>query len=158
MSSFKFPLDIAKAVSAPTSLPGGSLGHKETSLNAAAKPFTVSRYSGTLGPRPASEGGEDTPPAGPSSEPGAAHNLPYPPTMKSKRAPIPLDFKHPVSTNTVPAVRSRPSSRDIFEHSPRPSLDDLNMPPISHRISRNPMFNEPGLREPSPPNNIFTPE
>lgn len=173
MSSFKFPFDIAKAVSAPTSPPGGSL--KEIALKATAKPFTLSGWSGTLGPRPISEGGENTV-SGPSSEPGGAHDLPYPPTMKSKRAPIPLDFKHPVSTNTVPAglfkalvsvdgddrtrrtVRSRLSSRDIFEHSPRPSLDDLDMPPISHRISRNRMFTEPGLRESSPPNDIFTPE
>ena len=29
--------------------------------------------------------------------------LPIPPSMKARRAPIPLDFKHPVSTNTVPA-------------------------------------------------------
>ena len=179
MSSFKFPLDIMKAVSAPTSPPGGSLGLKEASLNATAKPFTFSGYSGARGsspqPRPFSEGDENIPPAGPSSEPEAAHELPFPPTMKAKRAPIPLDFKHPVSTNTVPAglfkalvsadddrtrrtVRSRLSSRDIFEHSPRPSLDDLNVPPISHRISRNRMFTEPGLREPSPPVDIFTPE
>ncbi|KZT68449.1 hypothetical protein DAEQUDRAFT_671259 [Daedalea quercina L-15889] len=180
MSSFKFPPDITKAMSAPTSPPGGSLGLRESTLNAAAKPFTVSGYSGTLGlshqPRAFTEGDENTPPPGASSEPEAASELPFPPTMKPKRAPIPLDFKHPVSTNTVPAglfkalvstegddrtrrtVRSRLSSRDIFEHSPRPSLDDLNVPPISHRISRNRLFTEPGLREPSPPNDIFTPE
>ncbi|KAH9991071.1 hypothetical protein BJV77DRAFT_1009835 [Russula vinacea] len=31
------------------------------------------------------------------------HELPIPLSMKARRAPIPLDFKHPVSTNTVPA-------------------------------------------------------
>jgi hypothetical protein len=31
------------------------------------------------------------------------HELPVPLSMKARRAPIPLDFKHPVSTNTVPA-------------------------------------------------------
>ncbi|KAH9921301.1 uncharacterized protein B0H18DRAFT_1121452 [Fomitopsis serialis] len=165
MSSFRFPPDITKAVSAPTSPPASSLSLKESALNATAKPFTVSGYSGTLElshqPRALTEGDENVPPsAGPSSEPEAAHELPFPPTMKPKRAPIPLDFKHPVSTNTVPAVRSRLSSRDIFEyeHSPRTSLDDLNVPPISHRISRgNRLFTDPGLRESTPPHDIFTP-
>ena len=31
------------------------------------------------------------------------HELPVPLSMKARRAPIPLDFKHPISTNTVPA-------------------------------------------------------
>lgn len=87
-------------------------------------------------------------------------------TTKVKRAPIPLDFKHPVSSNTVPAgvfkalatgsqlnsadertrrtVRSRLSTHDPFDHaqighSSRPSLDDSNVPGISltHKVSRN---------------------
>lgn len=68
-----------------------------------------------------------------------------------KRPPV-LDFKHPVSTNTVPAalfrrtlvgndldgptrttVRSRLSSRDIYEHMNNPSLDDTNVPTISRK-------------------------
>ena len=93
------------------------------------------------------------------------HELPLliPLSMKVHRAPIPLDFKHPVLTNTVPAglfkalasgssnngtgnsastvkesekrachiVHSQLSSREIFEHAPRPSLDDLCIPTIS---------------------------
>jgi hypothetical protein len=62
------------------------------------------------------------------------------------------DFRpHPVSTNTVPAglfkklangdddgpvrptVRSRLSSREVFEHNHRPSLDDIHMPSISRK-------------------------
>ena len=62
------------------------------------------------------------------------------------------DFRpHPVSTNTVPAalfkklangdddgpvrptVRSRLSSREVFEHNHRPSLDDIHMPAISRK-------------------------
>ena len=62
------------------------------------------------------------------------------------------DFRpHPVSTNTVPAalfkklangdddgpvrptVRSRLSSREMFEHNHRPSLDDIHMPAISRK-------------------------
>ncbi len=101
------------------------------------------------------------------ADPGSARELPFPPTAKPKRAPIPLDFKHPVSTNTVPAglfkalvngddartrtsVRSGLSSRDIFEHSARPSLDDLSVPTISRRKSRNRLFTDPGFREQSP--------
>ena len=67
-----------------------------------------------------------------------------PPATKAKRAPIPLDFKHPGSGNTVPAglfkalinsgedrtrrnVRSRLNSRETFEHMHRPSMDDNNI-------------------------------
>jgi hypothetical protein len=82
-----------------------------------------------------------------------------PPSVKEKRAPVPLDFKHPTSSNTIPAgvfkalvnagdertrrsVRSRLSSREIFEHTHRPSLDDLVVPPISQKKSRNPIATE----------------
>ncbi|THU89448.1 hypothetical protein K435DRAFT_969104 [Dendrothele bispora CBS 962.96] len=97
-----------------------------------------------------------------------------PTSGRTKRAPIPLDFKHPVSNNTVPAalfktlvsngeertrrsVRSRLSSREIFEHVNRPSLDDLNMPPISHKVSRTRLVTDPGnARMPlSPTDDIF---
>ncbi|KAJ3556404.1 hypothetical protein NP233_g11986 [Leucocoprinus birnbaumii] len=70
------------------------------------------------------------------------------PQSVKKRAPIPLDFKHPVtSNNTVPAglfkalaneertrrtVRSRLSSREIFEPFRKPSMDDNDVPAISH--------------------------
>ncbi|KIM51675.1 hypothetical protein SCLCIDRAFT_617773 [Scleroderma citrinum Foug A] len=76
------------------------------------------------------------------SEPGSFPTVAPP---KSRRAPIPLDFKNP-TTNTVPAgvfkalvgdektrrtVRSRLSSRDALEHSQRPSLDDSSVPLIA---------------------------
>ena len=93
--------------------------------------------------------------------------LPIPLSMKVRRAPIPLDFKHPVLTNTIPVglfkalvsgssnnstgnsasavkeskkcvrhiMRSRLSSREIFEHAPRPSLNDLCVPTISQNAS-----------------------
>ncbi|KAF8519205.1 hypothetical protein JB92DRAFT_2828547 [Gautieria morchelliformis] len=73
------------------------------------------------------------------------------PSPIRKRPPV-LDFKHPVSTNTVPAalfrrtlmgndlegptrasVRSRLSSREIYEHVNSPSLDDTNVPTISRK-------------------------
>ena len=63
---------------------------------------------------------------------------------KTKRAPIPLDFKNPGSGNTVPAglfkalvnsgeertrrtVRSRLNSHETFEHLHRSSMDDNNV-------------------------------
>lgn len=94
---------------------------------------------------------------------------------KSKRAPIPLDFKNPPSTNTVPAgvfkalvgdektrrtVRSRLSSREIFDHSQRPSLDDFSVPPISMSAnrSRSRFVTDPGLKRESVDSpDLFTP-
>ena len=82
--------------------------------------------------------------------------LPVPP--RQKRAPLPLDFTHPISKNTVPAglfkalangeadtsrrVRSRLPSRDVFDVSP-PSLDDNHMPTISQKISRPRLVTDP---------------
>jgi hypothetical protein len=82
--------------------------------------------------------------------------LPVPP--RQKRAPLPLDFTHPVSKNTVPAglfkalangepdttrrVRSRLPSREAFDLSP-PSLDDNHMPTISQKISRPRLVTDP---------------
>ncbi|KAG6919477.1 hypothetical protein DXG01_005736 [Tephrocybe rancida] len=94
-------------------------------------------------------------------------------TTKPKRAPIPLDFKHPVSSNTVPAglfkalnntngddrrrntVRSRLSSREIFEHSHLPSMDDSNIAQIANKGSRPRYVTDPGHRDPSPLSDIF---
>lgn len=102
----------------------------------------------------------------------------YIPTVavtKPKRAPIPLDFTNPPSTNTVPAgvfkalvgdgktrrtVRSRLDSREIFDHSQRPSLDDFALPPISMSAnrSRSRFVTDPGLkRESIDSPDIFTP-
>jgi hypothetical protein len=94
---------------------------------------------------------------------------------RPKRAPIPLDFKNPTPSNTLPAgvfkalvgdektrrtVRSRLSSREIFEHSQRPSLDDLAAPAISmlQQRSQSRLVTDPGLQRQlfeSP--DIFTP-
>lgn len=183
MTSFKFPppADDAKVLrhSAPASPPASS-----APLNSTAKPFTFSGFSSAAlsfahedsalpapliahGDALEDEGpiAESTQKIGPA-EPEAATELPFPPQAKPKRAPIPLDFKHPVSTNTVPAglfksvinadteertrrqVRSRLSSRDIFEHSPRPSLDDLAVPAIAKRPNRR-MFTDPGAWDPA---------
>jgi hypothetical protein len=91
--------------------------------------------------------------------------------VKPKRTPLPLNFKHPTSSNTIPAgvfkalangddrtrrsVRSRLDSRDIFEHVPRQSLDDSIVPPISQQISRMRLVTDPGSREPQELDDIF---
>ncbi|PIL29954.1 hypothetical protein GSI_07865 [Ganoderma sinense ZZ0214-1] len=189
MTSFRFPPpgdSIPARHSAPASPPINTVGvNKDTGLNVSAKPFT---FSGSLpflpqktedvpqSPRLSDdddENDENKPllSAGSIAMPVpqiGAEELPFPPPSKPKRAPIPLDFKHPVSTNTVPAglfkalvnnddsertrraVRSRLSSRDIYEHTPRQSLDDLHVAPISHRIGRGRLFTEPARREESP--------
>ena len=87
-----------------------------------------------------------------------------PPVTKAKRAPIPLDFKHPGSGNTVPAglfkalvnsgddrtrrsVRSRLNSHETFEHMQRPSLDDDNVPLIAHKNPAGRLVTDPGARK-----------
>jgi len=78
-------------------------------------------------------------------------------TSKTKKAPIPLDFKHP--SNTVPAglfkalasgdertrrgVRSRLSSRELFEHMHKPSMDDTNVALIAKGRSRSRFLSDP---------------
>lgn len=178
MASFKFPpssliADEVKPMrhSAPASPP--------TELEAVNNPvnaFTFSGFSSNMAYSETEQIPDNVVAQGPAIgsetqaadlDPGSSRELPFPPASKPKRAPIPLDFKHPVSTNTVPAglfkalvngddertrrsVRSRLSSRDIFEHSPRPSLDDLTVPTISRRKSRNRLFTDPGFRDHSP--------
>ncbi|KAI0043626.1 hypothetical protein FA95DRAFT_1563095 [Auriscalpium vulgare] len=194
MTSFKFPADSpAKNRSAPPS-PGPRVSG--SGLNAAARPFLLGGFSSNtmpngmpapiqepvplshfmLSPRDALESPESDAEGVQVANGvnGDAHELPIPPAMKTRRAPIPLDFKHPVSTNTVPAglfkalangddertrrtVRSRLSSREIFEHVARPSLDDLSVPPISQNASRR-MTTDPSRWEsPVQHADVFTP-
>jgi len=117
MTSFKFLQESPPRESAPLS-PTQRQGH----LDAAAHLFTLPGLGGidlgaTKEPAlhvesPVSEGTQDSEDDGAGEEDtdGAAeesgdmgHELPIPLSMKARRAPIPLDFKHPVSTNTVPA-------------------------------------------------------
>ncbi|OBZ79889.1 hypothetical protein A0H81_00128 [Grifola frondosa] len=126
MSSFKFPpsADDVRVMrhSAPAS-PPSSGSARDFSLNTSTKPFTFSGFASSLPfmpkettplPHPlvstsqTTEGDEENLPIVPSPDPidedaKSAEELPFPPAAKPKRAPIPLDFKHPVSTNTVPA-------------------------------------------------------
>ncbi|KAF9229826.1 hypothetical protein BS17DRAFT_771977 [Gyrodon lividus] len=103
------------------------------------------------------------------------NQFPTVPPAKLKRAPVPLDFKNPSSSNTVPAgvfkalvgdektrrtVRSRLGSREIFDHSQRPSLDDFAVPSIamSANRSRTRLVTDPGFKRGSLESpDIFTP-
>lgn len=97
-----------------------------------------------------------------------------PATLPRKRPPF-LEFRHPISTNTVPAalfkkalaatelegpirpsVRSRLSSREIFEHMNSPSLDDNDVPAIARMASRSHTA-EPHRHDARPIVDIFTP-
>ena len=200
MTSFKFPQESPARKSAPP-----SPAQRQGALNAAARPFTLPGLGGIdIGAIKEAVANLDSDEDGDADvdEDGDAdiegnlddeHELPMPLSMKARRAPIPLDFKHPVSTNTVPAglfkalangngssagnsnnpsisgdieeqqrtrrvVRSRLSSREIFEHASRPSLDDLHVASISHKASRGRLVTDPGrwdvpapLQEPPPP-------
>lgn len=185
MTSFKFPQESPLRKSAPA-----SPTQRQGVQNASVRPLTLPGLGGIdIGATQESalqeespvregpvngEGDEDAYADGEGEEGGdLEHELPIPLSMKARRAPIPLDFKHPVSTNTVPAglfkalangssngsnpspakesedrqrgiVRSRLSSREIFEHVSRPSLDDLCVPAISQNASRGRLVTEPG--------------
>lgn len=176
MSSFKFPTAPEPTMvfhrSAPAS-PTPSSSRHANALNASAKPFTFNGFSGkppVLPPllgqetrslaeavKMASHADDDTMQSIDATRGSAlgdltSPELTLPNTQKQKRAPIPLDFKHPVSTNMVPAglfknlasgdieEKARPSARhgNSFEFSNHSevSLDDLSVPAISHKISR----------------------
>ena len=92
---------------------------------------------------------------------------------KARSVSMHMDFRHPVSQNTVPAglfkalangeertrrtVRSRLSSREIFENLRQPSLDDINVPTISRKVSRQHFVTDPGARDrySSPEQDVF---
>ena len=188
MTSFKFPQESPARKSAPTSpkqpregleavarsltLPGsGDIKITATAHNVES-PTGEGPPVGE-GDRHADEDTDDE--VGESGDMEHKLLLPIPLSMKVRCAPIPLDFKHPVLTNTVPAglfkaltsgssnnstgnsvsavkesekcvrhiVRSRLSSREIFEHAPRPSLDDLCVPAISQNASQGRLVTDP---------------
>ncbi|KAF8257860.1 hypothetical protein EI94DRAFT_1692001 [Lactarius quietus] len=111
MTSFKFPQESPARKSAPP-----SPAQRPGALNATARPFTLPDLSGIgIG---AMKGAALSPDSDEEVDDGDIdddgegdfegnvddeHELPMPLAMKARRAPIPLDFKHPVSTNTVPA-------------------------------------------------------
>jgi hypothetical protein len=188
MTSFRFPPNPESPQSIRRAASPGKHGSpSHSSLNPSAEPFTFAGASATLPfvPKetvplphsltPQAESSGDT--LHDDSTAKAENGDPQledftMSSSKPKRAPIPLDFKHPVSQNTVPAglfkalistgdertrrtVRSRLGSREVFEHAHRPSLDDLNVPPISHKISRSRLVTDPGDMGTSPTDDVF---
>jgi hypothetical protein len=189
MASFKFPMKL------DTSSPNihrrrrsRSLSStQEVDLDEAAQPFTFAGFSAVANKMPwmpkESDGldatnveeslNDSSTAKGENSEIQTDDIIIPAPTAKQKRAPIPLDFKHPVSNNTVPAglfkalissnedrtrrsVRSRLDSREIFEHSHRPSMDDDNVALIAHKGPRTRLVTDPGERPtPSATDDVF---
>jgi hypothetical protein len=175
MSSFRFPpnLESPRSIRHTTSASGSR--HK---LNPSAEPFTFAGFSAVatlpyvpqavsqqdVAAEPAEETlNDNSTTKAEENEDNQTQDLNIPSAAKPKRAPIPLDFKHPVSSNTVPAglfkalvnsgdertrraVRSRLSSREIFDHLNRPSMDDIHVPPIAHQASRNRHVTDPADR------------
>ncbi|KII86500.1 hypothetical protein PLICRDRAFT_114601 [Plicaturopsis crispa FD-325 SS-3] len=198
MNSFRFPAPSESPQqqvsrrSAP-STPRLSGSRRQSSLNAQAQPFTFSGFS-TLPfiqketePLPhsliANVGSpeqfleDESTARDQEMQISPKEDMVMHGTSRLKRAPIPLDFKHPVSKNTVPAsvfralingngdertrrtVRSRLGSREIFDHMHRPSLDDLAVPAISHKASRGRLVTDPGLHPPlQSPDDLFSPQ
>ncbi|KAG1746827.1 hypothetical protein EDB19DRAFT_1687817 [Suillus lakei] len=173
MASFRFPAlgeTPRSRRSAPTS--PWTLGSRDFNTSAGPlQPLTFSGFS-TLA-LPDEDGVQEIEIPGHAQTAGDSHShqshLPRP-----KRAPIPLDFKNPTPSNTLPAgvfkalvgdektrrtVRSRLSSREIFEHSQRPSLDDLAAPAISmlQQRSQSRLVADPLQQQPFESPDIFTP-
>lgn len=170
MASFRFPITSDQATfakSAPTSPGQTNPGRPTNMLSANSKPLTFSGYSNMPPVLPpllpheqrsltdtlnaadflsvnATRGsgfGDDT----------KSPDLTLPSIQKQKRAPIPLDFTHPVSTNKAPAGlfknlasgsmenrSNRPygGPYDYADDRSNPSLDDLSVPAISGAMSR----------------------
>lgn len=190
MTSFRFPANIESPQSIRhTSSPRAAGNRSRHSLNPSAEPFTFAGFSAVanlpyvpkasdslLDPElhiPVTGSPEDTlqddstARAAENDEARDEESSSNVLSSKPRRAPIPLDFRHPVSSNTVPAglfkalvngtdertrraVRSRLSSREIFEHMHRPSMDDLDVPTIANRVSRSRLVTDPGNRQGSP--------
>ncbi|KAG6902960.1 hypothetical protein C0995_008533 [Termitomyces sp. Mi166 len=197
MMSFRFPVNLESPKSIRHS--PAMLTHK---LNPSAEPFTFAGFSAAVATLPRVPREEDAAAETETrNAPGTSEVLETDPeetyneeitakaeaedvtqieelklpatTTRPKRAPIPLDFKHPVSNNTVPAglfkalnssngderrrntIRSRLSSREIFEHSRRPSMDDSNVAQIANKGGRPRYVTDPGRRDSSPMGDIL---
>lgn len=173
MISFKFPLPLGpspaikktghrhrhRSGSLDLDLIGG-----QSRLDSLANPFTFAEFANVTSNMPsvpnendivhACEEDDSSVTAKPNIDAlkGEVREESPPVSSRTKKAPIPLDFKHP--SNTVPAglfkalassgddrtrrgVRSRLSSRELFEHMHRPSMDDTNVGLIARKTSRN---------------------
>jgi hypothetical protein len=116
MTSFKFPQESPPRKIAPSS----PSPQRARTPSPATRPLALPDLGGInigatmesapLVETPVSEDGEadgegdgDADEEGEESMEEEERELPVPLSMRARRAPIPLDFKHPISTNTVPA-------------------------------------------------------
>lgn len=183
MASFRFPPVDETPRSIRHTAPSSPRVSGSQDLHASAGPLQPLTFSGfpsdsmrRVEEREGMELDKEDLPDNDSEEPRSdEEHLPVVAVTKPKRAPIPLDFKNPPSTNTVPAgvfkalvgdektrrtVRSRLGSREVFDHSQRPSLDDFAVPAISMSAnrSRSRFVTDPGLKRESVDSpDIFTP-
>ncbi|KDR84748.1 hypothetical protein GALMADRAFT_233069 [Galerina marginata CBS 339.88] len=189
MASFKFPMKLDSSPQSIRRHRSGSLsGPTRNQLDTSAQPFTFAGFSAIAHNMPSvpkadagnmvesdalpdEENLNDSSTAKADNSEVQADEVKMPVTTKQKRAPIPLDFKHPVSSNTVPAglfkalvnddrtrrgVRSRLSSREIFEHMHRPSMDDDDVALIAQKNPRTRLVTDPGERpSPSAADDVF---
>ena len=175
MTSFKFPPNQESSPQAVRRHHSASLSAESRhKLNPSAQPFTFAGFSAVANNMPWMSNPATMPEPDVSNEEEVVNDsstakvdnsevqaVAVPPPTKTKRAPIPLDFKHPVSSNTVPAglfkalvgtgedrtrraVRSRLSSREIFEHLHRPSMDDNDVALIARKSPRERIVTDPG--------------
>ena len=186
MSSFRFPMkpESPRGIRRAGSFSGIPRSQQDDST----PPFTFANFSAVANnmplvpneagnvsmPEPESASLEDLLNDSSTAKPdtsgvGTAEVIVLPPATKTKRAPIPLDFKHPGSGNTVPAglfkalvnsgddrtrrnVRSRLNSHETFEHMQRPSMDDDIVPLIAHKHPAGRLVTDPGARKSSKEN------
>ncbi|KAL0945542.1 hypothetical protein HGRIS_014704 [Hohenbuehelia grisea] len=171
MSSFKFPRsaapqdnDIQRSSTPKNEQPHQARGN--SLLNPAAQPFRLSSMYAGAAPAEPEDALHDDSTARADSGPVDEEEVSMPPSVsKPKRAPIPLDFKH--SNTTVPAglfkalvnqgeertrrsVRSRLGSREVLDTSRRASLESIDVPTISRKMSRS-LLNGDATKENYPP-------
>ena len=187
MNSFRFPgpPDGGRRSEPPSPRTDGS--HQQDIQNASAPPFTFGHFPVLpFGPADSSRlpysliANAGSPDETQNDNTANAENgetilrkedLTIPSAVKTKRAPVPLDFKHATSSNTIPAgvfkalvnagdektrrtVLSRLDSREISEH--LSSLDDHNVPPISRKISRSLHVSGPSEHGPQEQDDVFS--
>jgi len=158
MTSFKFPQESPLRKIEPPSSPG-RLG----TPSPAAPPFSLpdlgginvgaTKESAPQVETPVSEGpldgeadgeeDDDVDWEGEEESVDEEHELPVPLSMKSRRAPIPLDFKHPISTNTVPAGLFKA----LANGSSNGSINTTSAPPENQEPTRRTVRSRLGSRE-----------
>ncbi|KAG7441936.1 uncharacterized protein BT62DRAFT_1010971 [Guyanagaster necrorhizus] len=159
MASFNFPLPADSPVDLcqiPLPRPDRS-GH--SSLNPSVEPFTFAGFSAvaTLPPIPPADPVEETfeDESTARAEYGDSQTDAFvlPSSSKAKRAPIPLDFRHTVSNNTVSTGLFKALVNNGGDERTRRTV--RSVPAISHKVSRSRLVTDPGQRPVSPAEDVF---